>query len=70
MDSETLLDLELEKLIRHYQQNKIRPQVTFYQAIKGLIMATRFGGSFWPEEKGLFDKVYARRREWFYHEDP
>lgn len=58
------MDAEIDRQIKRIQRGEVKPEWSVGRIAKGLVMLTPVGGVVWPQEKPVFDKVWARREEW------
>lgn len=58
------MENEIDRQIKRIRKGEYKPGWSVGSIAKGMVMLTPLGGVVWPEEKPVFDKVWARREEW------
>lgn len=58
------MENEIDRQIKRIRSGEYKPEWSMGKIAKGMVMLTPLGGVVWPEEKPVFDKVWARREEW------
>lgn len=58
------MEAEIDRQIKRIRAGEYKPEWSLGKIAKGVVMLTPVGGMVWPEEKPVFDKVWARRNEW------
>lgn len=60
------MEAEIDRQIKRIRDGEYKPEWSLGGIAKGVVMLTPVGGMVWPEEKPVFDRVWARRREWIH----
>lgn len=63
------MEAEIDRQIKRIQDGELKPEWSMGRIAKGLVLLTPIGGVVWPHEKPVFDKVWARRKEWLHNMD-
>ena len=63
MEIET--DRAVDDVIAHVHRTLELPSYTASDVIRGLVLLTPLGHVVYPKHKPVFDRVWARRKEWY-----